>query len=41
MVQFFETTLIAGLPSNWIDLDARTIDAIILLHNEFRKEPLA
>jgi len=41
MLQMFEAVLIGGLPPNWPDMDARTIDAMMLLHSEFRKEGLA
>lgn len=40
-LQFFEAVLIAGLPSNWPDMDARIIDAMLLLQREYRKEGLA
>ena len=41
LLQMFEAVLIGGLPPNWPDMDARTIDAMMLLHSEFRKEGLA
>lgn len=41
LLQLFEAVLIGGLPSNWPDMDARTIDAVLLLHSEFRKEGMA
>lgn len=41
VLQLFESVVWAGLPANWPEMDARTIDAMMLLHGEFRKEALA
>lgn len=38
MIQVFESMVALGPPADWMQLDARLIDAIAVLQNEVRKE---
>jgi hypothetical protein len=38
MLQLFEMSIVAGLPVSWVEMDARAVDAILVLHKEYRKE---
>ena len=40
MLQLFEMSIVAGLPVNWMEMDARTVDSMLVLHKEYRKEVL-